>query len=45
VKVAKKPPVVEAERTLEAARIEMRNVARQALSGLLPAVRDGGGGL
>ena len=35
-KVAKEPSMVEAERALEAARIEMRNVARQALSGLLP---------
>jgi non-specific serine/threonine protein kinase len=45
VKVAKDPSMVEAERTLEAARIEMRNVARQALTGLLPAARSGGPGL
>jgi hypothetical protein len=44
VKIAKEPAMVDAERTLEAARIEMRNVARQALTGLLPA-RNGGAGL
>jgi hypothetical protein len=34
-KVAGQPPMADAENALEAARIDMRNIARRELSGLL----------